>query len=381
MPEDFVQRLRMNSIYPTGGNNPFGAPDIPQGGFDINHIINAIATMRANQRNDDMIQEDSMHRRGMTEHLSEIARRNAMQYQDDMSSPLRAQGGMNVVLGAGQKPGMLNGETLAQADAHRTDPYFKPTVADNYQHPDDLANSQPSALARIAATGKAEKEVAGVKANSAAVAATVKDISNRERDATKQSNTEKNIALRDANATKMVDTKEQADEKKKLAADTLDKSNKQTAVKAMATQTLDALNDLLDPKTGRLKEEIKGAIGPSRFFKSFGGLGFMPGSESRTADRKLKNFTANTVLNLIGEMKAQSKTGATGFGALNIKELGKLEDAANKLDSYENEDDYADELQRIREKLNKILEPGDDKIDDKTPKKMTADDYIKKHGG
>jgi len=380
--EDFVQRLRMNNIYPTGGNNPFGAPDIPQGGFDINHIINAISAMRSNQAQQEAIQEDSMHRRAMGEHLSEIARRNAMQYQDDMANPLRAQGGMNVVLGGGQQPAMLNHQTLDQAEAGRRDPYFKPTVEPQYIPAKDQPDSQESTLARIKATGEQEQAVAGTKANSAVVTQMARDVNAKENIALRDKNAKENIELRDKNATDMVKTKEESDLRKKEAADTLDKTNKRAAVKSMAQQTLDSLNELLDPKTGRLKEEIKGAVGPSRFFKSFGGLGFMPGTESRTADRKLRNFTSQTVLNLIGEMKAQSKTGATGFGALNLKELGKLEDAANKLDSYEDEDDYADELQRIKEHLNKVLqdEPNTDKTDDKS-KKLTATELIKKHGG
>ena len=95
--DDFVSRLRMNNIFPTAGFNPLQAPTRPD--LDVNGILNAISAMQQNARQADMIQEDNIHRRGRTENLQDIGRQNALRQQQEMNNPLRAQGGMNVVLG------------------------------------------------------------------------------------------------------------------------------------------------------------------------------------------------------------------------------------------------------------------------------------------
>jgi hypothetical protein len=54
-------------------------------------------------------------------------------------------------------------------------------------------------------------------------------------------------------------------------------------------------------------------------------------SAAMAQDDLIKTVTAGKVIDTIKEMKSQSKTGATGFGALNIKELDLLEAAARRL--------------------------------------------------
>jgi hypothetical protein len=66
------------------------------------------------------------------------------------------------------------------------------------------------------------------------------------------------------------------------------------------------------------------------------------------------------VVDLLGELKSQSKTGATGFGALSDKELSILQSSASKLENSNMSDqDVIAELGRIREHLLRVKEePG-----------------------
>lgn len=55
-------------------------------------------------------------------------------------------------------------------------------------------------------------------------------------------------------------------------------------------------------------------------------------TQARTQSNLVKSQIADKVIGVIGEMKSQSKTGATGFGALNMAELDKLESTVRRLD-------------------------------------------------
>lgn len=367
MADDFVNRLRMNSIFPTAGFNPLQPPERPS--FDMNGLINTIAALQHNARSEDMAQEDNMHRRGQFENLQNIARQNAMQKLAQENSPLRAQGGMNVVLGGGQTPAKLNGETLDQAEAKRTDPYFKDSVAPDYIREEDKPGSQESLLARDAQKIKGQTTVASTKAQADFLKQQAKDAETEKRDKEKQANAVSNINLRDKNsrdaitirdrnAQNMVDVKEAATEK--MQKDKEDRAtevrNKQTS--DMAKDTLDSLNDLVDTKTGELKPEITGAVGASRFVGdlSRGQLPpWVPGSEAMTADTKLKNFSSKTILNLVAQLK--SPNGTSAFPRMTNQDLNVITSAANKLNSKMNEADYAKELMKIRTILIKHIQP------------------------
>ncbi len=124
------------------------------------------------------------------------------------------------------------------------------------------------------------------------------------------------------------------------------------AIKGTAQETLDSLNELIDEK-GNLRPEIEPAIGASYMFDP---RGYLPGTQAQTANRKVQNFLAKQVLSTIAQLKAQSKTGATGFGAMNLKELNVLEQAANSLNQKMPEGDFARELSKIRDKMNLIMQ-------------------------
>jgi len=63
------------------------------------------------------------------------------------------------------------------------------------------------------------------------------------------------------------------------------------------------------------------------------------------------------VVDLIAEMKSQSKTGATGFGQLSDKERIILENSAAKLKTAQSDTAIREELVRIRALLNKAMLP------------------------
>lgn len=78
-------------------------------------------------------------------------------------------------------------------------------------------------------------------------------------------------------------------------------------------------------------------------------------SESaNSAKQRVERLIGMLDINKLREMKAQSKTGASGFGALSEKELNVLENAASGLRNRgQREGDYAAELKRIRDSVNK----------------------------
>lgn len=143
--------------------------------------------------------------------------------------------------------------------------------------------------------------------------------------------------------------------------------------------TLSELDELLD-EDGKLRPHTQDAVGKSRMF----GLQHIPGTQTKKGDVGINTLKSKLVLGLIGQMKAQSKTGATGFGQMNLKELGLLEKAASKLDPSLDEESFAAELNRIREKLQMIMQDQEpEKVETngvEGKKKLSADDYLKKHG-
>lgn len=127
-----------------------------------------------------------------------------------------------------------------------------------------------------------------------------------------------------------------------------EKSNRRQSVKAKAESAMELMNQLLDDKE-QLTSEAQYAVGKS----SIGN--FIPTTPMYSGSTKIDRLKNNQILDLIGEMKAQSKTGATGFGAMNLRELGVLEKAASMLDTGLDEETFRKELVRIKTKLNEIM--------------------------
>jgi hypothetical protein len=84
----------------------------------------------------------------------------------------------------------------------------------------------------------------------------------------------------------------------------------------------------------------------------------IPGREATDAAAALEQVLGQQVVDLISDMKAQSRTGATGFGQLSVRELEVLQSAATQLTRRLSEPAALRELSAIQESLQKILKDG-----------------------
>lgn len=155
---------------------------------------------------------------------------------------------------------------------------------------------------------------------------------------------------------------------------------KLAAVRKSAQSALNELDQLVDAD-GSLKTHTSDAVGKSRIIPDLmDRVGMGSFTPSTTKGREgLKSLKAKLVIDLIGQMKAQSKTGATGFGAMNRAELAILEDSASKLSNRDlSDEDFKAELGRVKERLKLIMQdatPGSSGGGDRT------DELIRKYGG
>lgn len=138
-------------------------------------------------------------------------------------------------------------------------------------------------------------------------------------------------------------------EKRKVQNDELTKTK--------ATNALAILDQLVD-KEGNLLPDTQTATGWSAnvpMLEAVPGIG--PGMAG--ANSKIDQLQNMLTLDLLQDLKDRSKTGATGFGALNLKELGVMENAATRLSKRNmSEGEFAKALKEIRDELNKALQPG-----------------------
>ena len=132
--------------------------------------------------------------------------------------------------------------------------------------------------------------------------------------------------------------------------DQQEQARKRTVVVDATQRTLDAVDELLTPD-GTLRPETRMAIGASRLL----GAQHIPGSEALNAQAMIDRVKARLVTDLLAELKAQSRTGATGFGQLNLQELKIMQDSAAKLNPNQSERAFEAELRRIRQRLEMIL--------------------------
>jgi hypothetical protein len=136
-------------------------------------------------------------------------------------------------------------------------------------------------------------------------------------------------------------------------------AKKRQAVVEGTHRTLDAIDEIID-ESGSLRPSMLAALGKSRVSM----LHLVPGTEAFDANASINRLRSRLVIDLMAEMKAQSRTGATGFGQLNMQELKILMDSAAKLDPKQSEEVFAIELRKIRDRLEKILK---DPMSSKSP--------------
>ena len=152
-----------------------------------------------------------------------------------------------------------------------------------------------------------------------------------------------------------VDTAQQKVEDTKRATE-----QKRTAATRLADDMTAVIDELLDTdgQTGavRLKPGAQSIVGMRMPYASA-----VPGSQAADADAAVNRLTGNLVVDLMQEMKSQSRTGATGFGQLSERELAILQSAASKLTNRNmSERAFAAELKRIRDKIQLVYQgqPG-----------------------
>ncbi len=132
-------------------------------------------------------------------------------------------------------------------------------------------------------------------------------------------------------------------------------------IRAQAQTALTTLDDLLTvTKNPDGTESVQMTPGASGLFEVGPGRArrWYPGSNEANAKAALDQLTGQLTLDLIAGMKAQSRTGATGFGALNLKELGVLESSATVLKGEISRPRAQQELIKLRERFKQILAPG-----------------------
>jgi hypothetical protein len=87
-----------------------------------------------------------------------------------------------------------------------------------------------------------------------------------------------------------------------------------------------------------------------------GARSYIPGKEATDANAALQQVLGQQIVDLISDMKAQSRTGATGFGQLSTRELAVLESAATQLTQRLSEPAALRELTALKSSLEKILQ-------------------------
>lgn len=135
------------------------------------------------------------------------------------------------------------------------------------------------------------------------------------------------------------------------------KLEKKKAVNAFmsAQEVISGIDNLLkeDPKTGRKRFEV--AVGPVEGRTSGMALPTKKGEKSFQINQEIKTLLAQKALNTITEMKNASRTGATGFGAMNEKELGLIEADIASLDPRLSDTAFEASLNRIKKRMQKVM--------------------------
>jgi hypothetical protein len=143
-----------------------------------------------------------------------------------------------------------------------------------------------------------------------------------------------------------------AQQRDKIDAGQQADTTKRTAALQLADDMTDVIDDLLDPATGQLTPGASAIVGGRIPFASQ-----VPASKAADAKAALDRLTGTLVIELMAEMKAQSRTGATGFGQLSERELAVLLQAATKLSNRNmSEGAFAAELKRIRDKMGLVYQ-------------------------
>jgi hypothetical protein len=135
-------------------------------------------------------------------------------------------------------------------------------------------------------------------------------------------------------------------QQKKIEADNKAIANKKVYLDK-TNESLSVIKDLMDDN-GNLTTEGARASGKS----SVGNV--IPTTLGYSGGLKINKLRNEQVLNLIAELKQQSKTGATGMGNMSNKDLSVINNAATLLDAGLDEDEFKKQLKIVKDELKDI---------------------------
>ncbi len=136
-----------------------------------------------------------------------------------------------------------------------------------------------------------------------------------------------------------IDAAQEKTTEKKQAVDAA-----RNAAVASIDDTAGALDELIDEKD-QLKPGVGGAVGLGAIRAR------IPGTSAADAKARIDRLQSRLVVDLLGEMKRQSRTGATGFGALTEKELAVIQNAAARLGNSQSDESFRLALIDVRKQL------------------------------
>lgn len=345
----FVSNLRMRNMFPI--NSDLGSASIDLGGQDpMYEVIEAINAQRNSER--------MMNDRGNANGLQRVAgMRNP---GTEMQEPLRFGGVVNQsnpgadILNRSKQSAerIYEGYKQPQVQAEQMGPSNDEINLKNYfgrKNAETTANANAGVLQDRQRIAQQNADSKGWKT------VTVTDPN----DPTKQINYRHNEVTGETKPIELPglitrtgsagDLQKQIDAKKQNEL-------KRESQKTKATEALALMDELTDDK-GNLKPDTQTATGYSANVPLLEKMPFGVGISAATGNAKINKLQGMLTLDLIKELKDQSKTGATGFGALNLRELGVLENSASMLASRNmDEVEFAKELGRIKERLQMILQ-------------------------
>lgn len=131
-------------------------------------------------------------------------------------------------------------------------------------------------------------------------------------------------------------------------------------VREKANSLLTALDKLVitDPNSGEVTglttgaQQLYGNLTPP-WMREMNPMG-----DAADANAALKQLVGQQIIDMLAELKAQSQSGATGFGQLNIRELDTIMSAATQLRGRLTEGTALEQLKALREKIVKMTLPG-----------------------
>ena len=329
----FVQRLRMANMFPI--RSDIGNARIDTGGDDMHDVVNAGKDLFEYRRN--------MEPRGIQQVGNSVVGRGGMS-----QSPRQLQFGG--VVGGDSNPGAdilarsRNSAEQTYADNSQEllrgrvgNQVIEKTKSPDQQHFEDYFNQRLKEKTVDANLSQNERRIGNEERRLDQA---------DERIGNTESASDRRLKVLEDNAS----NKRNIADTKQLEADTA-KKNARQSITLRAQNALDELNRLLDEKTDTLTDRGKNAFGGINNMIS--GLPWSTNSyDASTTRKRLKDLLT---LDLIGEMKAQSKTGATGFGQMNLRELGVLEGGASRLEGKLSDLDAPGALKDVRKHLRDIL--------------------------